>query len=147
MEDQVGAAPEPQFAVVPDASQFPGSPILLPLIPGGGRLPKNSKITTSWLIIIIFIYLVFLFNEPSHKSPPADWLSAQAFLVLAKLFWGLLGLKLQVEDEMFIVSFGDVLLLAAANKFDSFAAAMDNGLRATLPGVIVGSSSIFICVP
>lgn len=38
-------------------------------------------------------------------------------------------------------SFGDVLLLVA-NKSESLAALIDNGLRATLPGVILGSSSI-----
>lgn len=37
-------------------------------------------------------------------------------------------------------SVGDVLLLGA-NKSASLAA-MDNGLRATLPGVMLGSSSI-----
>lgn len=55
------------------------------------------------------------------------------------------GLKLHVEDES--ISFGDVFAVLDPNKSDSFAALMDNGLRATLPGVIDGSSSMFFCVP
>lgn len=55
------------------------------------------------------------------------------------------GLKLQVEDES--ISFGDVLAALLPNKSDSFAALIDKGLRATLPGVIDGSSSMFFCVP
>jgi hypothetical protein len=52
------------------------------------------------------------------------------------------GLKVHVEDES--ISFGDVLaVLLDPNKSDSFAALIDNGLRATLPGVIDGSSSMF----
>jgi hypothetical protein len=51
------------------------------------------------------------------------------------------GLKLHVEDES--ISFGDVLAVFEPNKSDSFAALIDNGLRATLPGVIDGSSSMF----
>lgn len=55
------------------------------------------------------------------------------------------GLKLQVEDDKLNggKSVGDVLLLDA-NKSESLAALMDNGLRATLPGVILGSSSIVL---
>lgn len=55
------------------------------------------------------------------------------------------GLKLHVEDES--ISLGDVFAVLVPNKSDSFAALMDNGLRATLPGVIEGSSSMFFCVP
>lgn len=51
------------------------------------------------------------------------------------------GLKLHVEDES--ISFGDVFAVLVPNKSDSFAALIDNGLRATLPGVIDGSSSMF----
>lgn len=59
------------------------------------------------------------------------------------------GLKLHVEDDRLNggISVGEVLLLVA-NKSVSFAALIDNGLRATLPGVILGSSSmVFICDP
>jgi len=55
------------------------------------------------------------------------------------------GLKLHVEDES--ISFGDVLAVLDPNKSDSFAALIDSGLRATLPGVIDGSSSMFFWVP
>lgn len=55
------------------------------------------------------------------------------------------GLKLHVEDES--ISFGDVFAVLFPNKSDSLAALIDNGLRATLPGVIDGSSSMFFCVP
>lgn len=60
------------------------------------------------------------------------------------------GLKLHVEDDRLSGgnSVGDVLLLA--NNSDSFVVEVeiDNGLRATLPGVMVGSSSIvLICEP
>lgn len=51
------------------------------------------------------------------------------------------GLKLHVEDES--ISFGDVLAVLVPNKSDSLAALIDNGFRATLPGVIDGSSSMF----
>lgn len=51
------------------------------------------------------------------------------------------GLKLHVEDES--ISLGDVLAGLVPNKSDSLAALIDNGLRATLPGVIDGSSSMF----
>lgn len=55
------------------------------------------------------------------------------------------GLKLQVEDDKLNggKSVGDVLLLDA-NKSESLAALIDSGLRATLPGVILGSSSIVL---
>lgn len=61
------------------------------------------------------------------------------------------GLKLQVEDDKLKGgnSVGDVLLLDANNS-DSFVVEVliDKGLRATLPGVMLGSSSIaFICEP
>lgn len=51
------------------------------------------------------------------------------------------GLKLQVEDDRLNggKSVGDVLLLGA-NK--SSLAAIESGLRATLPGVMLGSSSM-----
>lgn len=55
------------------------------------------------------------------------------------------GLKLHVEDES--ISFGDVFAVFDPNRSDSLAALIDNGLRATLPGVIDGSSSMFFCVP
>jgi hypothetical protein len=55
------------------------------------------------------------------------------------------GLKLQVEDES--ISFGDVFAVLLPKSSDSFAALIDSGLRATLPGVIDGSSSMFFCVP
>jgi hypothetical protein len=52
------------------------------------------------------------------------------------------GLKLHVEDES--ISLGDVLaVLAEPKRSDSLAALIDNGLRATLPGVMDGSSSMF----
>ena len=54
------------------------------------------------------------------------------------------GLKLHVEDER--ISFGDVLAVLDPNRSDSLAALMDR-LRATLPGVMDGSSSTFFCVP
>lgn len=55
------------------------------------------------------------------------------------------GLKLHVEDDRLNGgnSVGDVLLLDA-NRSESLAALIDNGLRATLPGVILGSSSIVL---
>lgn len=61
------------------------------------------------------------------------------------------GLKLQVEDDKLKGgnSVGDVLLLDANNS-DSLVVEVliDKGLRATLPGVMLGSSSIvFICEP
>ena len=55
------------------------------------------------------------------------------------------GLKLHVEDES--ISLGDVLAVLVPNNSDSFAALIDNGFLATLPGVIDGSSSMFFCVP
>jgi hypothetical protein len=55
------------------------------------------------------------------------------------------GLKLHVEDES--ISLGDVLAALVPNNSDSFAALIDNGFLATLPGVIDGSSSMFFCVP
>lgn len=51
------------------------------------------------------------------------------------------GLKLHVEDES--ISVGDVLAVFEPKMSDSFAALIDND-RATLPGVIDGSSSIFL---
>lgn len=50
-----------------------------------------------------------------------------------------------MEDDRLIDvnSVGDGLLLDA-NKSESLAALIDNGLRATLPGVMLGSSSIFL---
>lgn len=58
----------------------------------------------------------------------------------------LLGLKLQVDEEKLMESVGDGLLLLA-NKSESLAEPIEIdaiGLRAMLPGVMVGSSSIFI---
>lgn len=54
------------------------------------------------------------------------------------------GLKLHVEDES--ISFGDVFAVFEPNKSDSLAALIDR-VRATLPGVMDGSSSMFFCVP
>jgi hypothetical protein len=51
-------------------------------------------------------------------------------------------LKLHVEDDR-LISLGDVFELLP-NKSDSFVAAIAKGLRATLPGVMLGSSSIFL---
>lgn len=73
------------------------------------------------------------------------------YLYLVKCGWldEPVGLKLHVEDDRLNggISVGEVLLLVA-NKSVSFAALIDNGLRATLPGVILGSSSmVFICDP
>lgn len=58
------------------------------------------------------------------------------------------GLKLHVDDEMLSggSSVGDVLPLLE-NRSDSLAlvgAAMASGDRATLPGVMLGSSSMFL---
>jgi hypothetical protein len=55
------------------------------------------------------------------------------------------GLKLQVDEDklMGCTSVGDVLLLPA-KRSESLAALIDNGLRATLPGVILGSSSMVL---
>lgn len=50
------------------------------------------------------------------------------------------GLKLQVEDES--ISFGDVLAVFEPKRSGSLVALIDNE-RATLPGVMVGSSSMF----
>lgn len=47
------------------------------------------------------------------------------------------------EDRFSDMSLGDVLLLMPPNKSLSLAALIDNGDRATLPGVILGSSSMF----
>jgi hypothetical protein len=55
------------------------------------------------------------------------------------------GLKLHVEDES--ISLGDVFAVFVPNNSDSFAALMERGFLATLPGVIEGSSSMFFCVP
>lgn len=54
-------------------------------------------------------------------------------------------MKLHVEDDRLNggKSVGDVLLLDA-NRSESLAALIDSGLRATLPGVMLGSSSIFL---
>jgi hypothetical protein len=68
-------------------------------------------------------------------------------IVLAKFCCvGVVGLKLHVEDDN-VISFGDVLAAPPPNKSDSLAALIDSGLRATEPGVILGSSSTFFCVP
>ena len=58
------------------------------------------------------------------------------------------GLKLHVEDDKLNGgrSVGDVLLLVA-NKSESFVALIDRGLRATLPGVMLGSSSMVLIGP
>lgn len=52
------------------------------------------------------------------------------------------GLKLHVEDES--ISFGDVFAVLDPKMSGSLAALIDSGLRATLPGVIDGSSSMFL---
>lgn len=54
-------------------------------------------------------------------------------------------MKLHVEDDKLNggKSVGDVLLLDA-NRSESLAALIESGLRATLPGVMLGSSSIFL---
>lgn len=48
------------------------------------------------------------------------------------------------EDRFSDMSLGEVLLLIPPNRSVSLAALIDNGDRATLPGVILGSSSIFL---
>lgn len=77
-------------------------------------------------------------------------LSDQVFLFSASLEMELekllFGLKLQVDDDRLIESVGEGLLLPA-NRSESLADPIEIeaiGLRAMLPGVMVGSSSIFI---
>lgn len=67
------------------------------------------------------------------------------FSYLVKFCWLADGLKLQVEEDKLnggIKSVGDVLLLFAKISASFGVGFIDRGLLATLPGVILGSSSM-----
>ena len=86
-----------------------------------------------------------IFGIP-HKSD-VDVESDQLFVLLLvppifeKACCVLDGLKLHVDDDK-LISLGDVLELLP-KRSDSLAALIESGLRATEPGVMLGSSSTF----
>lgn len=93
---------------------------------------------------------MYLWTPDTTQQKQSLWalyLFANHVAYLPKVCCTVEGLKLHVDDEMLSggKSVGDVLPLLA-NRSDSFVvgAAMASGDRATLPGVMLGSSSIVL---